>query len=88
MALDLDDKQATIDDIFREVTRLKSVVTDAVDDGVQSALRAAKQGRDAAEDMVHEARYAIKRNPIQAAGIVLAVGFLLGGIIALTLRRD
>jgi ElaB/YqjD/DUF883 family membrane-anchored ribosome-binding protein len=88
MALDLDDKQATIDDIFREVTRLKSVVTDAVDDGVQSALRAAKQGRDAAEDMVHEARYAIKRNPIQAAGIVLAVGVILGGIIALTLRRD
>jgi hypothetical protein len=32
------------------------VVTEAVDDGVQSALRAVKQGRDAADDAIHDAR--------------------------------
>ena len=90
MALDdLLEKQATVEDIYREVSRLKSVVADAVDEGVQSALRAAKQGRDTATDALHDARYAIKRNPLQAAGILLAVGVLLGSVItAVSLHRD
>lgn len=49
MAQTILENQATVDDIFREVTRIKAVVTDAVDDGVQSALRAMKQGREAAK---------------------------------------
>ncbi len=89
MAHDILDKQATVDDVLREVSRIKTVVTEAVDDGVQSALRAVKQGRDAAEDVIHDARHAIKRNPLQAAGILLAAGFILGSLITLmTSRRD
>jgi ElaB/YqjD/DUF883 family membrane-anchored ribosome-binding protein len=89
MAQTILDNQATVDDIFREVNRIKTVVTDAVDDGVQSAIRAMKQGREVAEDAVHDARYAIKRNPLQSAGILLGVGILLGGIITfLAARRD
>jgi len=89
MAHDVLEKQVTADDLFREVSRIKSIVTDAVDDGVQSALRAVKQGRDAAEDAVHDARYAIKRNPFQAVGILFAAGVLIGGLITLvTMRRD
>ncbi len=89
MAHDLLEKQATVEDVLREVSRIKTIVTDAVDDGVQSALRAVKQGRDATEDAIHDARYAIKRNPLQAAGILLAAGVFLGGLITLvTMRRD
>jgi ElaB/YqjD/DUF883 family membrane-anchored ribosome-binding protein len=89
MAHDLLDKQPSVDDVLREVSRIKSIVTDAVDDGVQQALRAVKQGRDAASDAVHDARYAIKRNPIQAAGILIAAGLVLGSLITLmTTRRD
>lgn len=89
MAHELLEKQATVDDILHEVSRIKAVVTDAVDDGVQSALRAAKQGRDAAEDMVQDARYAIKRNPFQAAGILLAAGVVIGSLVTLiAARRD
>jgi ElaB/YqjD/DUF883 family membrane-anchored ribosome-binding protein len=88
MEVDLNEKQTTIDDIFREVSRMKSVVTDAVDEGIQTALRAVKQGRDMAEDAVDDARHAIKRNPVQAAGILLAAGFILGSLVTLTLRRD
>ncbi len=74
-------KAASVDDVLREVSRLKSVVTEAVDDGVQSALRAAKQGKTFAEDKIHDAKYAIKRNPLQAAGIVLAAGIVIGSLI-------
>jgi ElaB/YqjD/DUF883 family membrane-anchored ribosome-binding protein len=75
------EKSASVDDVLREVSRIKSVVTDAVDDGVRSALRAAKQGRAFAEDTIHDARYAIKRNPLQAAGILLAAGVVIGSLI-------
>jgi ElaB/YqjD/DUF883 family membrane-anchored ribosome-binding protein len=85
----LEKQQATIDDVLREVSRIKSVVTDAVDDGVQSALKAVKQGRDAAGDAIHDARYAIKRNPLQAVGIVFAAGVMIGSVITwLSSHRD
>ena len=90
MALGVLEKQAaTVDDVLREVSRIKTVVTDAVDDGVKSALRAVKQGREAADEAIHDVRYAIKRNPFQAAGILFAAGVVIGGIIAfVTFRRD
>jgi ElaB/YqjD/DUF883 family membrane-anchored ribosome-binding protein len=56
-------------------------VTDAVDDGIRSALKATKQGREFAEDTIHDARHAIKRNPLQAAGVVFAAGVVLGSLI-------
>ncbi len=77
------DKPASVDDVLREVSRIKSVVTDAVDDGVRSALRATKQGRAFAEDKIDDARHAIKRNPLQAAGIVFAAGIVIGSVITL-----
>jgi ElaB/YqjD/DUF883 family membrane-anchored ribosome-binding protein len=89
MANAVSEIQPTVDDIYREVNRIKSIVTEAVDDGVQSAIRAVKQGRDAAEDAVHDARHAIKRNPLQAAGIVLAAGVVIGSLVTLfTVRRS
>jgi hypothetical protein len=77
------DKAPSVDEVLREVSRIKSVVTEAVDDGVRSALRATKQGRAFAEDKLEDARHAIKRNPLQAAGIVLAAGILIGSAITL-----
>jgi ElaB/YqjD/DUF883 family membrane-anchored ribosome-binding protein len=89
MAVEILEKQASVDDVLREVSRIKSMITDAVDDGVQSAIRAVKQGRDAAGDAIHDARYAIKRNPLQAVGIVFAAGVMIGSIVTwLSARRD
>jgi ElaB/YqjD/DUF883 family membrane-anchored ribosome-binding protein len=89
MANSVLDKQPTVDDIYREVNRIKSIVTDAVDDGVQTAIRAIKQGRDTADDIAHDARFAIKRNPLQAAGIILAAGVIIGSLFTLfTVRRS
>jgi len=83
------DKAPTVDEVLHEVSRIKSVITEAVDDGVRSALRASKQGREYAEDKIQDARHAIKRNPLQAVGIVLAAGFILGSLITMLCRpRD
>jgi len=82
MAVDFIEKSATLDDVLREVTRIKSVVIDAVDDGVRSAVKAVKQGRHAAEDAIDDARHAVKQNPIQAMGVVFAAGVFTGALVA------
>jgi ElaB/YqjD/DUF883 family membrane-anchored ribosome-binding protein len=105
LAQDLLEKQATVEDILREVSRMKTVVAEAVEDGVESAMRAAKQGREmaengaqsvmravkhgrsVAEDAVDDARHAIKRNPLQAMGIALAAGVVIGGLLTLISRN-
>jgi ElaB/YqjD/DUF883 family membrane-anchored ribosome-binding protein len=57
-------------------------VKDAVDDGVRSALRSVKQGRNAAEDAIDDAKKAVKQNPLEAVGIVFAAGVLVGCLAA------
>ncbi|MFY9854043.1 MAG: hypothetical protein WAK26_09225 [Terracidiphilus sp.] len=75
------EKAPTVDEVVRGVSRIKSVVTDAVDDGIRSARSAAKQGKAFAQDTIHDARYAIKRNPLQSASIVFAAGVVIGSLI-------
>lgn len=61
LAQDLIEKQATVEEILHEVSRMKAVVADAVEEGVESALRAVKQGREVVEDGVHSAVRAVKQ---------------------------
>ena len=89
MTSSLLDKQASVDDILREVSKLKAVVTDAVEEGVESAVKALKQGRDVAEDAIYEARRTVKQKPFQAMGVVFAAGVLTGSLVAwLSSRRS
>lgn len=88
MATDFIEKStATVDDVMREVTRFKGIVTEAVEEGVESAMRAIDQGRDAANDAIVDARRAIKKNPLQAAGIIFAAGIVMGTMLAWTTSR-
>ena len=88
MAAEILEKTATVEDVLREVSRIKSVVVEAVDDGVRSAVKAIKQGRHAAEDAIDDARHAVKRNPFQALGIVFAAGMVFGALAVWMTRRD
>lgn len=89
MSPSLLEKQASVDDILREVSKLKAVVTDAVEEGVESAVKALKQGRDVAEDAIYEARRTVKQKPFQAMGVVFAAGVLTGSLVAwLSSRRN
>jgi ElaB/YqjD/DUF883 family membrane-anchored ribosome-binding protein len=79
MGMEILEKQAaTVEDILREVSNIKSVVKDSVYDGVRSAMRTVKQGRDAAEDAIDDAKRAVKQNPLEAVGIVFVAGVLFG----------
>ena len=82
------DKQPSVDDVLREVSRLRTVVTEAVEEGVETAVKAIKQGRSAAEDAIHDARYTVKQKPIQSVAVVFAAGVLAGSLIGwLSTRR-
>ena len=81
MPADFLEKAPSVDEVMREVSRLKSVVTDAVDDGFKTAVKAIKQGRNTAEDVLDETRHRVKKNPFEALGIVFAVGVLTGAVL-------
>ena len=76
------EKPATVEDVAREVSKIRSIVTDAVEDGVRSARQAIKHGRHAAEDVIEEAQHAVKQRPLQAMGIAFAAGLLAGSFLA------
>jgi len=82
MPADILEKPATVEDVAREVSKIRSIVADAVEDGVRSARQAIKHGRYAAEDVIEEAQHAVKQRPLQAMGIAFAAGVLAGGFLA------
>lgn len=75
------EKVPTPAEVFREVSRVKNVVTEAVEDGVKAALKAVKQSRASAEDVLEEARHRVKKSPIEAMGIVFAAGVITGSLL-------
>jgi ElaB/YqjD/DUF883 family membrane-anchored ribosome-binding protein len=92
MATEYLEKVASPEDVLREFSKIKSMVAEAVDDGVRSALRAVRKGRNAAEDVYEEAmagaKKAVKQHPLEAVGIAVAATLLAGSLVAwLTLRR-
>ena len=82
------DMPATVEDVLKEVTRIRETVTEAVDDGVKSAVRALKQGRHAAEDAIDDARHTVKQKPLQSVCLVFVIGVLAGWVISALSRRD
>jgi len=88
MPSDAVEMRASVEEALREVSRIKTIVTEAVEDGVKSAMKAIKQGRYAAEDMIGEARHTVKQRPFQAMGVVFAAGVLTGALIGWLASRD
>ena len=63
-----------------EVSRLKTEASQAVEDGVVAARRLARRSRYAAEDLIDDAAHRVKRDPLRAMAIGLAIGFGLGAL--------
>lgn len=82
MPADVLEKPARVEDALREVSKIRSIVTDAVEDGVRSACQTIKHGRNAAEGVIEEAQHTVKQRPLQAMSIVFAAGVLAGGFLA------
>jgi ElaB/YqjD/DUF883 family membrane-anchored ribosome-binding protein len=89
MASELLEKVPSVDEVYREVSRLTTTVTQAVEDGFKSAVKAVEQGRQATEDMIHDGKRMMRRKPIESAGVIFATGMLTGALITwLACRRD
>ena len=71
----------------RKACRTTSAVADAIEDGVGSARRVAKQGCDAAEEFLDDTTKRLQRHPIETVVASLAVGVAAGILIAWTLKR-
>jgi ElaB/YqjD/DUF883 family membrane-anchored ribosome-binding protein len=76
------EKPARAEDVRREASKIRSIVTETMEDGVRSARQAIKPGRYVAEDVVEDAQQTIKHRPLQAVGAVLAVGVMAGASLA------
>lgn len=63
-----------------EAARLKVQASHAVEDTIVGARRLAKRGRYAAEDLVDDATYRIKRDPLRSVAITFAVGLGVGAL--------
>ncbi len=71
-----------------EMGRVKEAVTDAFEDGINAARSAVKKGRRAAEDLVDDAEYQVKRRPLNALGVTFGIGLGLGAVIGVLLARN
>ncbi|MDE3187199.1 MAG: hypothetical protein KGM96_06705 [Acidobacteriota bacterium] len=69
-----------LQDAFRTVTKVKAIVTDAMEDGVRSATQAIRHTRHAAEDAIDDAKHTVRQKPFQSVGVAFAAGVLAGGL--------
>jgi ElaB/YqjD/DUF883 family membrane-anchored ribosome-binding protein len=83
------DVRAAAAQLGAEAGRVKEVVAEAVEDGINAAKRAVKQGRRAAEDLVDDAERQVKQHPLSSLGVTFGIGLGLGIVIgALTARSS
>ncbi len=71
-----------------EAARVKERVSHAVEEGIDAAKKAVKRGRHAAEDLIDETAYRIKREPLNSVAITLGVGFGFGILCGWLLARN
>jgi len=70
-----------------EAAKIKEKAAKAMDEGVETARRALHRGRLAAEDMIDETEYRIKKQPLESVAITFGVGLGIGAVIGWLLRR-
>jgi ElaB/YqjD/DUF883 family membrane-anchored ribosome-binding protein len=88
MHADLLEKAPSVDEVLREVSRLSTTVTQAVEDGFKTAVKTVEQGRQATEDMISDGKRMMRRKPVESAGVIFAAGMLAGAFITWLACRD
>jgi hypothetical protein len=71
----------------RQASRATKAITDAITDGVGRVRRAAKQGGDAAEEIVNDTTERLQRNLVLTVATTFAVGVTAGALIGWMMRR-
>lgn len=75
MAAEVMEKPVMVNHSFRGISKIRSIVTDVVEDGVRSANHAIKHGRYAGEDALDQVKHTVKQRPFQAVGTAFAAGY-------------
>lgn len=76
------------EDPVREIGKIGSTVSDAVEESVRSVSQALRRGRYAAEDAIDEVKHSVKQRPFQAVGMAFGAGVLAGALLSwIGLRR-
>jgi ElaB/YqjD/DUF883 family membrane-anchored ribosome-binding protein len=81
MQTDVLKNMPTPDEARRQVSKVRSIVSEAVGDSVRSASRAIKHGRVAAEDLIDEAEHRVKQQPFRSVGVAFGAGLLAGALL-------
>lgn len=82
MPAEVSQQPVPVDHSLRGISKIRSIVTGAVEDGVRSANQAIRHGRYAAEDALDEAKHTVKQRPFQSVGMAFAVGLVAGGLLS------
>lgn len=70
-----------------EAARLREAVVHAIDDGMDTARKAAKRGRQVAEEMVEDAEHSVRHHPLGTVGMAALGAFAIGGLVGFLLAR-
>jgi ElaB/YqjD/DUF883 family membrane-anchored ribosome-binding protein len=73
----------TLGDMGQSASRIKSSVSEAVEDNLHNVRRAVRKGWYGAHDLVDNAAFKVKRHPFQAIGITAGAAFATGLIAGL-----
>ena len=79
---------AQVADTLHKIPRVTSILADTVEDGIDVAKRVGKHGGDAAEELMDDTVNRVKRHPVESLGLVLARGFIVGGLVDWLTRRE
>ncbi len=71
----------------RQASRATSAIADAIDDGVGAVRRAAKQGGDAAEEILNDTTQRIQRHLVLTVATSFAIGVTAGTLIGWMIKR-
>ena len=71
----------------RQASRATSAIADAIEDGVGVVRRAAKQGGDAAEEILNDTNERIQRHLVLTVATSFAVGVTAGTLIGWMMKR-
>jgi len=78
---------ATIADSAHEASRATGAVTDAIEDGVGVVKHLAKQGCDAAEELLNDTAQRLQRHISLTLAVTFVVGAVTGALIGRTMKR-
>jgi len=83
----LDRAGEQIADTAHKASRAASAAADALENGVEAARRAAKQGCCSAAELVDDTKRRVRRYPIETIATTFAAGIAVGAAMGCLLKR-